>query len=65
MVGAASSHVLGSLGHLLPLKRESSVVPETGGKYSLFIPSSAASLTSCYIVSPFKCFRNVGFVRSD
>ena len=34
-------------GHLLPLKRGSSVVPETSAKYSLFIPSSAASLTSC------------------
>ena len=34
-------------GHLLPLKRGSSVVPEIGDKYSLLIPSSAASLTSC------------------
>ena len=34
-------------GHFLPLKRGSSVVPETGGKYSLFIPSSAVLLTGC------------------
>ena len=32
-------------GHLLPLKRGSSVVPETGGKYSLFISLSAVLLT--------------------
>ena len=34
-------------GHLLPLKRGSSVVPETGGKYSLFISLSAVLLTAC------------------
>ena len=34
-------------GHLLPLKRGSSVVPETGGKYSLFISLSAVLLTGC------------------
>ena len=34
-------------GHLLPLKRGSSVVPETGGEYPLFIPPSVASLTEC------------------
>ena len=34
-------------GHLLPLKRGSSVVPESGGKYSLSVPSSAMLLTGC------------------
>ena len=34
-------------GHLLPSKRGSSVVPETGGEYPLFILSSVASLTGC------------------
>ena len=32
-------------GHLFPLKRGSSVVPETGGEYPLFIPSSAVLQT--------------------
>ena len=34
-------------GHLLPLKRGSSVVPETCGEYPLFITLSVASLTEC------------------
>ena len=34
-------------GHLLPLKRGPSAVPETGGEYLLFILSSMARLTGC------------------
>ena len=33
--------------HLLPLKRGSSVVPETGGEYPLLIPLSVAILIGC------------------